>query len=274
MNENRRVALIAGSIAAVLLGLALIFLWPKLQPADEPLPPPAVASLPAADAPVDPALPPGAEPPPDHYPVPAVAAEARPLPALADSDGPFALAMGELADAGQLATMLVSEQRIRRLVATVDNLPRERLASNDRVFRRVPDSFMVKSRDGSYTLNPGNEARYVPLVTLANTVGAKNAASLYLRFYPLFEKAYRDLGTPDRHFNDRLVQVIDHLLATPEVVGPIELVQPKVFYQFADPALESRSAGQKMLIRMGTVNAAQLKAWLRTFRAAIIGAAG
>lgn len=270
MNETRRITLMAGGILLLIAAGGAYFFWPSQPPPDALLP--QAESAPLAEAPATTTA--GnvaSEPPPDHYPLPAAPAPAAPLPALADSDGPFSTALGEIADAGLLQRALVSEQLIRRLVATVDNLPRERLAVNDRAFRRVPDAFMVKSRDGSYTLNPANEARYVPLVLLANTVGASHAAKLYLRFHPLFDKAYRELGYPDRHFNDRLVQVIDHLLATPEITGPIELVQPKVFYQFADPALESRSAGQKMLIRMGTVNAAQVKAWLRTFRAGIIG---
>lgn len=268
MNENRRIALITIGILLMLAVAGYLFVWPQMKPDEPVLPAEEVAAPPLATTPAQ--APPLVEPPPDHYPLPTPAPDAPPLPALGESDAPFAIALAELADGVIAAT--VSEQRIRRLVATIDNLPRERLAVNDRAFRRVPDSFMVKSRDGTYTTNPANEARYLPLVNLANSVGAEQAARLYLRFYPLFDKAYRELGVGDRHFNDRLVQVIDHLLATPEVAGPIELVQPKVFYQFADPALESRSAGQKMLIRMGTVNQAQSKAWLKRFRAQVTGA--
>lgn len=271
MNETRRVALIA---AGLLLAVALAFyflLWPQLKLDAAPLPAAATA-LSSAEQPAEATAgaPPAAEPPPPHYPVPAEPV-AVPLPELSASDAPFAAAMAQLPEGSSVTALLVPTQLIRRLVVTVDNLPRERLAANDRAFKRVPDDFMVKSRDGSYSINPGNELRYVPLVRLANTVGAGNAAQLYLRFYPLFDKAYAELGVPGRHFNDRLVQVIDHLLAAPEVVGPIELVRPKVFYQFADPALEACSAGQKMLIRMGTVNAGQIKAWLRGFRARITG---
>ena len=80
-------------------------------------------------------------------------------------------------------------------------------------------------------------------------------------------------GKPDREFNDRLIQVIDHLIATPAIDGPIMLVQLKVLYQFADQELESRSTGQKMMIRLGLNNQAQVKSWLSQFRAAIIGPA-
>jgi hypothetical protein len=66
-----------------------------------------------------------------------------------------------------------------------------------------------------------------------------------------------------------MVQVIDHLLQTPDVKGQIRLVQPSVYYQFADPKLEALSAGQKALIRMGSANAAAVKAKLRELRAEI-----
>ena len=48
---------------------------------------------------------------------------------------------------------------------------------------------------------------------------------------------------------------------------PVRLVQPKVMYQFADPELEARSAGQKLLMRMGNANAALVKDKLRALRA-------
>jgi Protein of unknown function (DUF3014) len=88
----------------------------------------------------------------------------------------------------------------------------------------------------------------------------------------LFQEAYQNLCYPSGYFNDRLVQVIDVLLATPQPSGPIELVQPNVMYTFADPALEARPAGQKLLIRMGPDNAAAIKSKLMELRALITAA--
>jgi len=70
----------------------------------------------------------------------------------------------------------------------------------------------------------------------------------------------------DRYFKDRFIFVIDHLLATPEVIGTIELVQPKVFYKYADPALQKLSAGQKTLLRIGPANMAIVKTKLMEIR--------
>jgi hypothetical protein len=92
-----------------------------------------------------------------------------------------------------------------------------------------------------------------------------------MRFYPLFQEAYRDLGYPNGYFNDRLVEAIDDMLAAPIMSGPVKLSQPKVLYEYADPSLEQRSAGQRIMMRMGSDNAARVKAKLAQFRREIVG---
>jgi hypothetical protein len=44
------------------------------------------------------------------------------------------------------------------------------------------------------------------------------------------------------------------------------LSQPRVVFEFADPQLESLSAGQKVLVRMGADNERRIKAKLRELR--------
>jgi hypothetical protein len=115
-------------------------------------------------------------------------------------------------------------------------------------------------------LDTRNFKRYAGFVNLAERIDTRKLITHYVRFYPLFQEAYEELGYPDRYFNDRLIQVIDHLLAAPEVEGQINLVRPKVFYQFANPELEALSAGQKILVRIGVDNAQRVKAKLRELR--------
>lgn len=116
-----------------------------------------------------------------------------------------------------------------------------------------------------------NSARYLPYVVAQEKVDLKALVGVYRAYYPLFQKAYRELGYPDGYFNDRLVVVIDHLLATPQVQEPIRVVQPKVLYEFADPGLESLSAGQKIMLRMGADNAARVKQRLQVLRGLLTG---
>ena len=94
----------------------------------------------------------------------------------------------------------------------------------------------------------------------------QQVVAVYKHLYPLFQEAYQGLGYPRAYFNDRLVEVIDHLLTTPPVSGQIYLIQPKALYLYADPALEELSAGRKILIRCGPENAAQVKAMLHKYR--------
>jgi hypothetical protein len=54
-----------------------------------------------------------------------------------------------------------------------------------------------------------------------------------------------------------------------QVKGPVPSERPWVRYEFADPRLESLTAGQKILLRMGPENARQLRQKLAEFRAQV-----
>jgi hypothetical protein len=209
------------------------------------------------------------------YPVPAPTGESAakgPLPALADSDPSMRDALGEVAGAGAVAQYLVPDNLIRHIVVTIDNLPRQKVPLEKRPTVAVPGSFLADGDELHATLDPKNFARYEPMVAVVQKIDMQRLAQVYLRFYPLFQHVYQDLGYPNGYFNDRLVQVIDSLLATPQPAGPLELTRPNVMYVFADPALEARPAGQKLLLRMGPDNAAAIKRKLTELRAIITAA--
>jgi hypothetical protein len=195
-------------------------------------------------------------------------APSEPLPALADSDEAMRDALAQLFG-GKLEKFIYLEEMIRRFVATVDNLPRDEAPLQLMPVKSVPGLPVTAGRGESLSLSPKNAARYHPYVKLAEAVPAGKLAAVYVRFYPLFQQQYEQLGYPGKYFNDRLVEVIDHLLAAPEVQGPVLLTQPKVLYEFADPKFEQLSAGQKVLVRMGSENAAKVKAKLREIRTAV-----
>lgn len=208
-----------------------------------------------------------------RHPVPEAEPEATPLPSLKESDQTVRDSLVGLLGAQPVAQNLVPDEAIRRFVVTIDNLPRKKLAVNLRPVAATPGSFAASVSGDRIALDAANYARYAPLVRIIEATDARQIAALYRRFYPLLQESYENLGYPSAYFNDRLVEVVDHLLETPDVKGPIELVQPSVHYQFADPALEARSAGQKLLIRMGSENAAVIKAKLREIRAEVAGGA-
>lgn len=228
------------------------------RPVQMPATPAATASEKPAPAPAAPAI---------EHPVPqSQAAVSQPLPQLDASDADASTALEKLPGASALAKFLIPKSLVRHIVATIDNLPRRRVAVDIRPVQPTPGGFAVTGTPGHLTISPDNAARYTPFVDLVKAVNAKQLVAVYFHFYPLFQQAYEDLGYPTEYFNDRVIAVIDHLLAAPDIQGPIEVVQPNVEYQYADPKLEALSAGQKTLIRMGPANEAVIKAKLREIR--------
>ncbi len=191
------------------------------------------------------------------------------LPALADSDSSFDAALIALPGAQGLGNLLRPENTIRHLVATIDNLPRHKLAVELRPLESTGGSLMVSGGDQQAKLDEHNARRYTAPVAILGSLDMRAVNDLYRHYYPLFQRAYEDLGYPQKSFNDRLVAVIDHLLQTPRVPRPLALVRPKVFWEFADPNLEALSAGQKLMLRLGAENQAIVERKLRELRTLI-----
>jgi hypothetical protein len=206
------------------------------------------------------------------HPIPERTATDEPAPPeLADSDGPMHDTLTGVFGARAIEQFLVPQNIIRHIVVTVDNLPRKKVAVELRPVKPTPGKALTGGSEEALTLGADNYARYAPLVQLVRAADTKQLTRVYFHFYPDFQQAYENLGYPSQYFNDRLVEVIDDLLKTPDVTGPIALVQPRVFYEYKDRDLEARSAGQKLLIRMGPENAQVIKAKLLEIRSAIIG---
>lgn len=231
--------------------------------------------LPPETAPIEVAEPQRPEPEIDtgpKYPTPEMPADSTstgrlvPLPPLDDSDAYFLIELGA-ALGPAIESLLVRDAVIDRLVTTVDNLPREKIAEKIRPVGTLQRAFVVDDvGEDTLILGAANYSRYDELVAQVAKADIATAIDIYRRFYPLFQQSYQRLGYPDGYFNDRLIEVIDHLLATPDPGAPLYLTRPNVLYEFADPDLEALSSGQKLLLRMGPDNANIVKRALKDFR--------
>jgi hypothetical protein len=257
MNENLKY--IAAGVAVVGLTIGGILYFSQRHE-----PPPAAEPVTAVPAqPVTPA-----EPAIKHPVPPADGNDA--LPALDDSTVPMHNALADLFGAESVERFIVSDDLIRHIVVSVDNLSEEKVAERLRPIKRPIGEFVVSGTEDALVLDPANYARYQPMVQLFRSTDTQRLVDTYVRYYPLFQESYENLGHPPQYFNDRVIEVIDQLLATPDVAGPIALAQPNVQYEFADPELEALAAGQKVLLRMGSENATAVKAKLRELRSALV----
>jgi hypothetical protein len=257
-------------VTAIVLaaGVGGFFWWQKQQKPAEPPPPPVILPAQPQDAAPPPPSVPDAAPAPVSQPLPGV--PRGQLPPLDEADSHVAKLLNGLLGRKNVLSFLFLDGAVRRFVATVDNLANEQAPARLWPVKPTPGNFTVEPRDGA----PGaaNARRYAAFVRFAEGVDSRRAVAVYVHLYPLFQQAYEELGYDGKAFHDRVVQVIDHLLATPDLSDParVRLVEAKgatrPLYQFFDTALESRSAGQKVLLRVGPENAARLKAKLTELR--------
>jgi hypothetical protein len=261
---------VAGTVALGLLGAAAFVWWPQ------PAPPVATSPAPQPQAIAPPAPPAAASEPAVRYPV-------EPEPATAASAAPpdVEALLTELFGRKVILSMFQMEEFPRRFVATVDNLGRSHAPVSLWPVNPVGGRLLVETQGGRTVVSADNSMRYTPYVLLVETVDLRQVVAVYRKIYPLLQRAYEELGYPRRYFNDRLVAVIDQLLATPDVSGPIEVtlpaingpvrpVRPWVLYEFADPALQQLSAGQRILLRMGPVNERRMKVKLAEVRRLLV----
>ncbi len=235
--------------------------------------PAPAAVAPATAPPVAPLAPAAAAPPPIQHPIdPAAAADAA-IPALADSDAAAWAELATLAGSEAPLALLIRDHLIQRAVTMIDNLPRRRVAARTLAMKPVPGQLQISTdAAGASSIAEANAQRYAAYVQAFTQADAGAMVAAYRRFYPLFQQAYVELGYPKGYFNDRLVQVIDHLLQTPLPATPPALIADARTgkYRFVDPALESLSVGQKALLRLGPLQAVAVRKQLQAIRAALV----
>ena len=249
-------------VVLVILGgiAAAYYYWQSHEPS---LPPPVSSEAPPVPADkAEPVI---------RHPVQAAPISGEPLPPLRESDAAMQDALAGLFTRKFAEEFFDLKEIVRRFVVTVDNLPRKKVPMQYRLFKPVLGKFLVTGEGENFLASPDNYRRYRSYVLLTNAVDSRKLVAVYVRFYPLFQEEYKNLGYPKEYFNDRLVEAIDDLLAAPDIPGRIKLVRPNVLYQFADPNIEDLSAGQKIMIRLGSENAARIKARLRDVRHELTG---
>lgn len=264
MNTSTR-RMVSAAVIVAAIG-AVFSLYTYMQEDFSPSPPESAQQVPAPPEPIAPT------PPPPHYPIEALVqgeASGEPVPRPAeDVDAVMRKALAGVFGAS-LDKYFNLSGIVRRIVVTIDNLPREKVARALMPVKPVPGTPVTAGSGDALTLDPANAARYETYVQIAEMVPTALLVEVYVRHYPLFQQQYAELGYPGAYFNNRLVEVIDHLLVTPVVPSSIRLLQPKVLYTFADPELEKLSEGQKIMLRMGENNAARIRVKLRDIRAAV-----
>lgn len=193
------------------------------------------------------------------------------LPDLADSDEAANQALSNLLGNDFVEQRIKPEFVISRSVAVVNSFDGPAPALKAWPLKPLDSEPATEERQDGEALRwtAANAERYNAMIDALESVAPDRAAAIYRRYYPLFQQAWEELGESEPYFNDRVIDIIDHLLATPEIELPFEVVPYEGRLRFADESLQDASWGHKLLMRMGKQNAGKTKEWLRNFRNAV-----
>ena len=271
--KQRRARRIRNILLLVLvIGIAAAVWWVLFRP-EEPVVVEVVTETAAPITIPEPIAPP---PAPDPAPTAPAAPITPPVPAptLESSDPVVRELVGALTSRPEVAVYLASDELIRRFVASVDAIaegrsPREQLKPMW-PRERFTTIQVVDAPDAEvYVVSAESYDRYDTLTEIVVAIDSQGAANSYGQLRPLIDEAYRQLGYPDRKFDDALRAAFAQLLATPVVVGEVRLVPRVIGYGYEDPELEGLTAAQKQLLRLGPVNAPRIQRKLREFASAL-----
>ncbi|MGY6554207.1 MAG: DUF3014 domain-containing protein [Wenzhouxiangella sp.] len=247
---------------------------PELRPEPRfPLPEPAPEAEPEvlrllAPEPLEPAAGESSEMLPDMEPAAGDLPSApQALPALIDSDPAALASLRRLIGVESVARWVRPEWIISRTVVVVHSLDAAAPPAEVRPLRLLRSAPQAQAdSDQALYWTEATAQRYAELVLAFETMTPGAAAAQYRRYYPLFQQAWEELGEAEPWFNDRLIDIIDHLLGAPRVELPVALVPWEGRLRFAAEALEAESWGRKLLIRLGPEQSSLVREWLHAFR--------
>jgi len=207
----------------------------------------------------------------------------EPLPELNESDLAVVAALQGLNVDG-LLPLVIPDQILRKFVRAVDAVEEGKLITEYRPIvspqgALLVDSFHVSVAGGEpgevqdveqFRMSEKNYQRYDSYVKVLSLLNSDAVVSMYKHFYGLLNEAYKEMGLNKGNFHSVLIRAIDNLLAAPDANNDMILVRPKVYYEFADPALEKLPATQKLMLRMGPDNEQRAKTSLRSLRAKLL----
>ncbi|MBU1209539.1 MAG: DUF3014 domain-containing protein [Proteobacteria bacterium] len=258
--ENNTKKILIGLVLLIFIGIGLAFYLFFYHPSEEPTPigPPGEKESPLPPSPQ--AL---QEKEKGISPIPYVGLE--------KSDERMRKGTKDLSPHPKIGEWLKNENIIRIITAAVDNIadglsPRAHLG-----FLSPQKGFEVTGKSPKLYLDPQGFNRYNLVADVFSSLDAQASIRVYKELKLYFQGAYRELGYPNRDFQETLVRAMVELLRAPIIEGKILLEEEEegINYRMVDDYLEDLSDAQKHLIRMGPKNVRKIQAKLREMALAL-----
>ena len=263
------------ALAGLLLLCAALY-WGFLQEPETPPPaPPQTPVTPEVEIEVEeivavPAQPEAELPAPEpaELDVP-VEVETPPI-SLGESDGVLAETMASI-NAGQLGDQFIMRPNgLERGVAIVDNLRQGAVPYKLLPVGRPSKAFPFTDNGLAVTMDPAGFERYNGLADTVAGIDVSATLALYDLLSVAIEEAWDALGYTDMGFEDAVLSTLGAIMLTPATNVEARLIKDESNWIYEDEALESLSALQKQIMRMGPENADKIQAKARELRGALM----
>jgi Protein of unknown function (DUF3014) len=186
-----------------------------------------------------------------------------PLPPVDETDPLVRELVGKLSSHPKVLAWLATDKLVRNFTVVLVNVGEGHSPANQLHALALDAPFTASSEDGPGVITPASYRRYDAYADAFASLDARGSAHLYATLKPRIEDAYRDLGYPQGDVDEAVKKAIVELLAVPVIETPIAVKRMSVSYTYEDPKLETLSAAQKQLLRMGPRNVRLVQAKLR-----------
>jgi len=171
--------------------------------------------------------------------------------------------LGDISSDPRLSEWMRMDHIIKSFVAAVDNIANGLSPRKQVNFFEPKGEFLAEKKGEHYIIDEDSYKRYDPVANVFDSINTNESVILYHRFKPLIQKAYEELGYPDKDFDNTLKRAIKELLAVPVLEEEIVLISKLKSFELYDSELEGLSQAQKHLFRMGPENIRKIQQKLR-----------
>lgn len=206
-------------------------------------------------------------PTPRRAPMPPSTPATQVAPALPELNASDPFVLEQLDGLALPQPWLDRDDLIRRLAVVIDNAARGEYPRRQLGFLAPTGKFSVIERGDRLFVDPHGYARYDGYLDVLESIEPAVFVGTIWRFEPLISTALAELGN-QQSVDEQLDSAILQIFGVPVLPEQVELVQPKVLYEYADSELEALSPLQKQVLRMGPDNVRRLQAYLERLQEA------
>ncbi|MEZ5315887.1 MAG: DUF3014 domain-containing protein [Vicinamibacterales bacterium] len=192
------------------------------------------------------------------------------LPGLAESDSLLRNLVSALSAHPLLARLLATDSLVRGATLAVVQIGDGKTPASPLAVLRPMARLQLRGGQAQGPIEPASYARWDTAVTALQSIDPRDAAQLYVNVKPLFDEAYKELGSPaGGDFDQAVIQAYHVLAATPDLPSDPALVRRPGYYEYDDPALRALRPVQKQFLLMGPEHRKAVLDWLRQLATAL-----